>query len=328
MKTNLKRIIILLLVMFVVSDGLYANGGVKAVVEIGKKIDKLKDKIKPPKKSKGMDTVKPPVTTLPPNTVINSADNISDINNLKQTVNNVSKIPLSAADNIALDGLTRTEFTVKFGKELAEDITAFSGKQSQYIQAAMDGKRILPKSGSGSVGGQKNLIGDDYINAVKQRGYRINKFLLTQVIDKPVKLLRGGNFQPDELAKLYNINIKSNNSIDVVNAIKNGGRTFNQNTLTSASLPSVSQHAIHSFAVNGWNNADIARKNPLKIIRELDAPAGTKGFNISKLSTSRGQQEFLMPAGLKTVVTDAKIEKIVFEGEIYDVIRVFEEIIP
>ena len=316
MKINLKKIFILLVILFLVFDGLYAHGGKNVIQQIIKKTGK---------NGKKADKASPPVKTMPANAVINSADNINDINKLKQTVNKMSKIP-GNADNIALEGLSRIDFINKYGKGLADDITAYSGKQSQFIQAAMDGKPILPKSGGGMVDQLRN--GDDYINAVKQRGLRINKFLSSQVIDKPTKLLRGGNYQKEELASLYNIVIKNNNAQDAANAIKNSGRTFNQNTLTSASLPSVNPHAIHSFAINGWQNADIARKNPLKIIRELDAPAGTKGFNISKLSTTRGQQEFLMPAGLKTVVTDVKIEKIVFEGNLYEVIRVFEKIIP
>jgi hypothetical protein len=238
---------------------------------------------------------------------------------------------LNAVDNvddIALKGMSRASFVNKYGKTLADDFYSYSGGQSRYIQAALEGKPIVPQKGYGRVG-HKKLKGDDYIKAVTQRGNRLNDFLNTQMINKPTKLLRGGNLQPDSLSKLYNIgDVNGKNVQAVADMIKKSKGTFNPTTLSSASLPSVSDHSLHSFAINGWGDANIGKANPYKIIREFEAPSGTKGFNMSQLSSARGQQEFLMPKGLRTNVTDVRIENVVFEGKQYDVIRVFETIIP
>jgi hypothetical protein len=233
------------------------------------------------------------------------------------------------ADDIALKGISRPEFARKYGKTLSDDFSAYSGGQGRFINEAMRGNHLLPKAGGGNVGSQIFLTGDDYIKAIIQRGDRLNDFLNTQSIKQPAKLLRGENLQADSLAKLYNIgDINNKNIQEVADIIKNNGHTLNTSTLTSTSLPSVNNDSLLSFSINGWGNANTGKANPYKIIRELDAPSGTKGFNMSQLSTARGQQEFLLPKGLKTMVTDVRIDKVLFEGVQYDVIRIFETIIP
>jgi hypothetical protein len=47
---------------------------------------------------------------------------------------------------------------------------------------------------------------------------------------------------------------------------------------------------------------------------------------ISYISKYGGQQEFLLPKGLKTHITNVRVEKIDFDGKPYEVIRIFETI--
>jgi hypothetical protein len=231
-------------------------------------------------------------------------------------------------DDIALKGISKADFINLHGKELFDDFSAYSSRQGRFINEAMRGNHILPRSGGGKVG-SLYLKGDDYIRGVVQRGNRINDYVNTQTINQQTKLLRGDNLQADSLTRLYNIgDINGKSMQEVADMIKNNSHTLNNTTLTSTSLPTVNNHSLHSFSINGWGDANIGRANPYKIIRELDAPSGTKGFNMSQLSTARGQQEILLPIGLRTNVTDVRIDKILFEGMQYDVIRIFETIIP
>jgi hypothetical protein len=232
----------------------------------------------------------------------------------------------SNMDDIAIRGISRSEFTSRFGKTLSDDLFAYSRGQYRYINEALLGNPIVPRAGHGQVGGQV-LKGNDYIVAITQRANRIDNFLNTQTINQRTRLLRGENLQADELSRLFNIgNINGMNINEVSTLIRNNGHTFN-NALTSTSLSTVNPHTLNSFAINGWRNADIGRANPFKIIRDIDVPVGTKGFNMSQLSSMRGQQEVLLPRGLRTRVTDVRVERIMFEGIEYDVLRVFEAIV-
>ncbi|MDR2802961.1 MAG: hypothetical protein LBB22_01565 [Treponema sp.] len=228
---------------------------------------------------------------------------------------------VDSADDIALKGMPKAAFAGKYGDILSTDITAFTGKQYKKIQAVLKGEPVPTR---GFING-KYLEGDEFIQALGSRANRINDFLNTQTISNGTKLLRGDNLPENALRQLYNIgDIKGKNVQEIADMIRTNRRTFNPSSLTSASLPNVNKSLIDEFALYGWEGTT----GNFKIIRELQALPGTKGFNISQLSNVRGQQEFLMPKGLRTMVTHAMPDKVTMNGVTYDVIRVFETIIP
>jgi hypothetical protein len=264
--------------------------------------------------------------------VVSHADDIArlGLKNGDNIIYDFSKIHLRAhtlttivdsADDIALKGMSRASFVSKYGDILSTDISAFTGKQYRKIQAILRGE---PVPARGLIKG-KYLEGDEFIQALGSRANRINDFLDTQAISTGTKLLRGDNLPENALMQLYSIgDIKGRSIQEIADMIKTNGRTFTPSSLTSASLPSVNKSLIDEFALYGWEG----NTGNFKIIRELQAPAGTKGFNISQLSNLRGQQEFLMPKGLKTIVTNAFPDRITMNGVTHDVIRVFETITP
>jgi hypothetical protein len=250
----------------------------------------------------------------------NGDDIIYDFSRIHLKAHTLTNV-IDNVDDIALKGMPRNSFVGKYGDALATDISAVTGKQFRKIQAILRGDPVPPR---GLING-KYLEGNDFIQALGNRASRINDFLDTQTISSPTKLLRGDNLPENALMQIYNIgDIKGKNIQEIADMIKSNGKTFNPSSLTNASLPTVKTSLIDEFAIYGWEG----NTGNFKIIRELQAPPGTKGFNISPLSNVRGQQEFLMPKGLRTTVTNAIPDRVTMNGTTYDVIRVFETIIP
>jgi hypothetical protein len=225
----------------------------------------------------------------------------------------ILKSAANQIDDIAMEGLSRKEFRKAFinmhGAQVATDLTAYTGKQNQLLQAVARGEQLS------TVGSRQAL----------QRVNRINDFLNSQTI-KPAIYSRGINVSGDEVAKLYNIsgNVKGKNPYDIADMIKN--KTTYNPAFTSASLPDTPKVDINEWAIYGLNNAE---NNNFKIIRELNVPIPARGgSNISKLNIW-SQDEFLFHKGLMTRVTDARVEKVLNRaGKEYTIIRVLETVVP
>lgn len=195
-------------------------------------------------------------------------------------------------------------FRNTYGAEALTDVKAITGGQNQHLQAVARGEVINPKS--------------------QQRVSRLNNLLDKNRTSEAMTFPRGENMSREGLSNFFETGTLEGKNLNEIADLLKGKNTYNTG-FTSASLPTTPRVEVNDWAIHGLHGR---QNNNIKIIRELHTPAGTSGMNVSQVAFY-GHDEFIFKTGLKTRVDDAIVERIFDrEGNIYEIIRIFETVIP
>jgi hypothetical protein len=215
-----------------------------------------------------------------------------------------------------ISGLTRNEYRnairSRYGQEGLTDIFAFTGNSNRYFQAVARGERVSP------------AIQQRYLPRVN----RLNTIFSSEYIPENMVFPRGERMPRDVFSNIFGIEPLGRRSNNEIARMVIGKNTHNP-AFTSANLPTTPRIEVNDWAIYG--RASLGRSvqsNDIMLIRELNAPAGTRGFDVTRVSIW-GHEEFVFPRGLRTRVDSATVERITDRnGNIFEVIRTFETIIP
>jgi len=222
------------------------------------------------------------------------------------------------AEDVALKGLSYSELMTKYDKKVADAFYSYaSSDQYKFIQAYLDGKPMVPKSGRGIVNGV-TYYGDDYMRAIgREKVDVMDNFVRNQKTSKPITTFQGESMSPADFFNKYGIDVGEKSRAEIVDMLNSHG----QYTTPRLSSTSLDQNIARDYALHtGYNGPDAIR-----IIHTIDVPEGSNAFNLSRMEKYK-QQQLLFPSGTNRTMT-AIPETIIKDGISYDIIRLLETII-
>lgn len=247
-------------------------------------------------------------------------DIVRGLSNIHQRSRGVA--PLAAnLDDIGIRKITRADLSsTASGRRLLHDIREYTGINYRYINAAKRGAPLLPPAGGGRVGGQI-VRGNEFSTAIVQSGNRIDDLARASPFTQRKRLFRGEDLTDSDFRRIFGFDSVGKSPLEIETLLRSNSPSVYHASLTSTSLL---ENKAANFATQGRRFAGHADSGRIRVLREIDAPPGTRGIDVSDVSMVRGESEVLLASRFRTQVTGAQRE--IINGQ--EVIRVFETIVP